>query len=520
MFFYKISILNYNSEPILENQPFTVVTILILINKLINITHSIMKEFNQYINGKFVKSTNSGVTEVLNPCTEEVLSVIPQGSIVDANNALEAAQAAQHSWKSLAAIERAGYLNKMANVIRENRVFLAETLAKEQAKVIGLAQVEIDVTADYFDYNAGWARRIEGEIIQSDRRKEHIFLHKAPIGVAVGILPWNFPFFVMARKVAPSLVTGNTCVIKPSCIAPNTVMEFIKMIENIGLPAGVLNVVCGSGPTVGNALVKSPITGIVSLTGSVFAGQKIMEAAAANITKVSLELGGKAPAIVCADANLELAVNAIVSSKVIFSGQVCNCAERVYVEESIYDQFLDMVTKKMQSVKVEDAFSTNNPDMSAMVSKDQVEKVAEMVEFAKKEGAEVLVGGSRSEQFDKGYFYQPTLLTNVTQNMQIIQEEVFGPILPVMKFSTLDEAIALANDCEYGLTSSIFSENFNKVMHASNELQFGETYINREHFEAIQGFHAGWKKSGLGGADGKHGMEEYLQTKVVYAQYR
>ena len=479
-----------------------------------------MKEFNQYINGKFVKSTSTKVTEVLNPCTEEVLSIIPEGSVEDANKALEAAQAAQHGWNALAAIERAGYLNKMANVIRENRVFLAETLAKEQAKVIGLAQVEIDVTADYFDYNAGWARRIEGEIIQSDRRKEHIFLHKAPIGVAVGICPWNFPFFVMARKVAPSLVTGNTCVIKPSCIAPNTIMEFIKLIEKIELPAGVLNVVCGTGTVVGNALTKSPITGIVSLTGSVFAGQKIMEAAAANITKVSLELGGKAPAIVCADANLELAVNAIVSSKVIFSGQVCNCAERVYVEDSIYDQFMDMVTKKMAAVKVEDAFATNNPDMSAMVSKDQVDKVAAMVEFAKKEGAEVVVGGNRSSQFDKGYFYQPTLLTNVKQNMQIIQEEVFGPVLPVMKFSTLDEAIALANDCEYGLTSSIFSENFNKVMHASNELQFGETYINREHFEAIQGFHAGWKKSGLGGADGKHGMEEYLQTKVVYAQFR
>ncbi|RCW92111.1 aldehyde dehydrogenase [Winogradskyella arenosi] len=479
-----------------------------------------MKEFNQFINGKFVKSTSSEVTKVLNPCTEEVLSEIPQGSIEDANNALDAAKESQHAWKSLTAIERANYLHKMATVIRENRVFLAETLASEQAKVIGLAQVEIDVTADYFDYYAGFARRIEGEIIQSDRKKEHIFLHKAPIGVAVGILPWNFPFFVMARKVAGSLITGNTCVIKPSCIAPNTIMEWVDLIQKIELPAGVLNVVCGTGPVVGNALSKSPITGIISLTGSVFAGQKVMEAASENITKVSLELGGKAPAIVCADANLELAVNAVVGSRIIYSGQVCNCAERVYVEESIHDQFLDMVTAKMKALKVEDAFSDNNPDMSALVSKPQLDKVAEMVEFAKKEGAEVLVGGNKSSQFDKGYFYQPTLLTNVRQDMQIIQEEVFGPVLPVMKFSTLDEAIALANDSEYGLTSSIFSENFNKVMHAAEELQYGETYINREHFEAIQGFHAGWKKSGIGGADGKHGMEEYLQTKVIYAQYR
>ncbi len=479
-----------------------------------------MKEFKQFINGKFVKSTSTETIEILNPCTEEVLSLMPVGSVADANEALDAAQGAQHNWKSLTAVERAGYLHKMADVIRENRVSLAKTLASEQAKVIGLAQVEIDVTADYFDYNAGWARRIEGEIIQSDRKKEHIFLHKAPIGVAVGILPWNFPFFVMARKIAPSLVTGNTCIINPSSVAPNTVMEFAELIENIGVPAGVLNFVCGKGSIVGNALSKSPITGIISLTGSVGAGQKVMEAASENITKVSLELGGKAPAIVCADADLDLAVNAVVSSRVIFSGQVCNCAERAYVEDSIYDEFMEKVTKKMAELKVEDAFATNDPDMSSMVSKDQIEKVAEMVEFAKKEGAEVVVGGTRSDKFDKGYFYQPTLLANVKQDMQIIQEEVFGPVLPVMKFTTLDEAIALSNDCEYGLTSSIFSENFNKVMHACEQLEFGETYVNREHFEAIQGFHAGWKKSGLGGADGKHGMEEYLQTKVIYAQYR
>jgi lactaldehyde dehydrogenase/glycolaldehyde dehydrogenase len=174
----------------------------------------------------------------------------------------------------------------------------------------------------------------------------------------------------------------------------------------------------------------------------------------------------------------------------------------------------------MTEINVQDAFSKDNPDMSALVSKAQMDKVAEMVEFAKKEGAEVLVGGNKSSQFNKGYFYQPTLLTNVTQNMRIMKDEIFGPVLPVMKFGTLEEAISLANDCEYGLTSSIFSENFNKVMHASQELEFGETYINREHFEAIQGFHAGWKKSGIGGADGKHGMQEYLQTKVIYAQYQ
>lgn len=478
-----------------------------------------MKHYKQFINGEFVDSKATSVIEILNPCTEEIISTISTGTLEDANNALEAAQAAQPAWEALPAIQRAAFLHKMADVIRENRVFLAETLSKEQAKVIGLAQVEIDVTADYFDYNAGWARRIEGEIIQSDREKEHIYLHKVPIGVAVGICPWNFPFFVMARKVAASLITGNTCVIKPSSEAPNTIMEFVDFIQKIDLPRGVLNFVCGAGRTVGNALSKSPITGIISLTGSVGAGQKVISAAAENITKVSLELGGKAPAIVCADANLDLAINSIVSSKVIFSGQVCNCAERVYVEDSIYDEFVDKLTKKMSQVTIEDALTGTNADMSSLVSKDQLDKITEMVEFAKKEGAEVLVGGKRPEKFDSGYYYEPTLLTNVSQEMEIIQEEVFGPVLPVMKFGTLDEAIALSNDCQFGLTSSIFSENYNNIMRATNGLHFGETYVNREHFEAIQGFHAGWKKSGVGGADGKHGMEEYLHTRVVYAKY-
>ncbi|WP_299430082.1 aldehyde dehydrogenase [uncultured Maribacter sp.] len=478
-----------------------------------------MKHYKQFINGQFIDSKATSVIEILNPCTEEVISTISTGTVEDANNALEAAQASQPAWEALPAIQRAAYLHKMADVIRENRIFLAETLSREQAKVIGLAQVEIDVTADYFDYNAGWARRIEGEIIQSDREKEHIYLHKVPIGVAVGICPWNFPFFVMARKVAASLITGNTCVIKPSSEAPNTIMEFADFIQKIELPAGVLNFVCGAGRTVGNALSKSPITGIISLTGSVGAGQKVISAAAENITKVSLELGGKAPAIVCADANMDLAINSVVSSKVIFSGQVCNCAERVYVEDSIYDEFVDKLTKKMSEVTIEDALTGTNADMSSLVSKDQLDKITEMVEFAKKEGAEVLVGGGQPDKFDRGYFYEPTVITGCSQDSQIIQEEVFGPVLPVMKFNTLDEAIAMSNDTEFGLTSSIFSENFNNIMKATNGLHFGETYVNREHFEAIQGFHAGWKKSGVGGADGKYGMEEYLHTKVVYAKY-
>lgn len=477
-----------------------------------------IKEYKQYINGEWVKSASDERIEVLNPVTEEVISSIPKGDVSDAQKALEAARDSQDAWEDLTAATRGEYLKQMAAVITEHRVELAETLANEQAKVIGLAQVEIDATAAYFEYYAGWARRIEGEIIQSDRPGETMYLHKQAIGVAVGILPWNFPFFVMARKVAAALITGNTIVVKPSSEAPNVVLDWMEFVhEEMDLPKGVLNFVSGAGSRVGQALSESPITGIISLTGSVGAGQKVMEAAAKNITKVSLELGGKAPAIVAKDADLDMAVKAVVDSRLIFSGQVCNCAERVYVAEEIYDEFVARAKKLMSETKVSDAFDGESA-MSAMVSQDQIDKVDGMVRRAVDAGAKVEYGGERMTEFDKGYFYKPTLLTNIKQDSEIIQEEIFGPVLPVMKFKTIEEAVKMANDSEFGLTSSVYSNDFNTIMFVQKYLKFGEVYVNREHFEAIQGFHAGWRKSGIGGADGKHGMEEYLQTKVVYAQ--
>lgn len=479
-----------------------------------------IKAYKQYINGEWVASLSDERIEVINPVTEEVISSIPKGDVSDAQKALEAARDSQDAWEDLVAAQRGDYLMQMAAIIKNHRIELAETLASEQAKVIGLAQIEIDATTAYFEYYAGWARRIEGEIIESDRPGETMYLHKCAIGVAVGILPWNFPFFVMARKVAGSLITGNTIVVKPSSEAPNTVLDWMEFIHNeMDLPKGVLNFVSGAGSRVGQALSESPITGIISLTGSVGAGQKVMQAASKNITKVSLELGGKAPAIVAKDADLDMAVKAVVDSRLIFSGQVCNWAERVYVAEEIYDEFVERAKKIMSEYKVADVMA-DGAGMSAMVSQDQIDKVDGMVRRAVDAGAKLEYGGERMKEFAKGFFYMPTLLTNVKQDSEIIQEEVFGPVLPVMKFKTIEEAVKMANDSEFGLTSSVYSESFNTISYVSKKLKFGEVYINREHFEAIQGFHAGWRKSGIGGADGKHGMEEYLQTKVVYAQMR
>jgi lactaldehyde dehydrogenase / glycolaldehyde dehydrogenase len=447
-----------------------------------------------------------------------VIAVVPRGTEQDAANAVSAAKEAQHDWSMKTSVARAGYLKKMAQLIREHRVHLAETLAREQAKVKGLAQVEIDVTAEYYDYYAGMARSYEGEIIQSDRPGEQIFLHKCPIGVVVGICPWNFPFFVMARKVAPSLLTGNTIVVKVSEDAPLTCLEFVKLLEKTGLPNGVLNLVCGYGDEIGEALTNNHDVGIISLTGSVQSGHKVMAAASKNITKVSLELGGKAPAIVCKDADLDIAVKSIVASRVIYSGQVCNCAERVYVEEGIYDAFIAKLVPAMNAVKSGNASSDEGIDMSAQINTKQLDKIAKMVDRAQEQGAKLLSGGKRNKQFSKGYFYEPTVLVDVAQHFEVMQKEVFGPVLPVMKVKDYDEALRLANDSEYGLTSSVYTNDINKILRATKELKFGEVYFNRENFEAIQGFHAGWRKSGIGGADGKHGLEEYLQTKTIYIQ--
>ena len=477
-----------------------------------------MREYKQFINGALRESASTDRIEVENPYTQKIVAAVPNGGEADARFALESARAAQPAWEALPAVARASYLKKMAHGIRAYRVELARILAEEQAKVLPLAQVEVDFTADYFDYYAGWARIFEGEIIQSDRPNESIFLFRKPMGVVVGICPWNFPFFVMARKVAPALLTGSAIVIKPSSVAPATTMAFAEIAAKMDLPAGVLNIVTGGGSTLGEALVRSDITAMVSLTGSVEAGQRVIAGTANNVAKTSLELGGKAPAIVCADADLKLAVKSIVASRVIFSGQVCNCAERVYVDAAIADLFTDMLVKAMKAVKYGDPMAADVPDMACLVSREQQEKVASMVERAKGEGAEVLCGGSVPKTAT-GYFYEPTVLGGCGQDMEVARKEVFGPVLPVLTFRDFDEAIALANDCEYGLTSSIYTTNVNTTMRALRGLKFGETYVNRENFEAMQGFHAGWRKSGIGGADGKHGLMEYLQTHVAYVQY-
>ncbi|WP_210448308.1 aldehyde dehydrogenase [Pantoea ananatis] len=469
-----------------------------------------------FINGVFVPNHNEKWIEVINPATEALLSRIPQGTRQDAADAIAAADAAQPGWEALPAVERGSWLRKIATAIRQREPELSATIVAEGGKTQGLAKTEVLFTADDLDYMSEWARRYEGEIVNSDRPNENIFVFKKAIGVTTGILPWNFPFFLIARKAAPALITGNTIAIKPSELTPNNAALFAQIVADIGLPKGVFNVVYGYGPEIGQELAGNEKVGLVSLTGSVNAGIAAMEAAAKNVTKVSLELGGKAPAIVMDDADLDLAVKAIVSSRVINTGQVCNCAERVYVQEGIYDRFISALTEAMQHVTFGNPAEKNDIDMGPLITAAALARVEQKVARAVEEGGRVVLGGKRAGR--EGFYFEPTIITGVRQEMEIMREEIFGPVLPVMTFKTLEEAIALANDCEYGLTSSIYTQNLTTTMTALRQLKFGETYVNRENFEAMQGFHAGWRKSGIGGADGRHGLEEYLQTHVVYLQ--
>ena len=477
-----------------------------------------MKHYQLFINGEFVPNGKREMLQVINPATEEVISEVPKATEADVNAAIDAAYNAQKSWAKIPAIQRAGYLRELAAMIKDNRELFAKTTTEEMGKTYAQAFDEAGWLVEYFEYYAGLARTIKGEIITSDRPNENILMYKMPIGVVAGIMPWNFPLFLIGRKVAPALVAGDTVVLKPSSDSPNGCYEFAKLVAKSSLPKGVINVVTGSGSVVGNAMSTNPKVAMVSMTGSTEAGRKIMQAASKNVTKLSLELGGKAPVIVCRDCDLNATVKHVYNSRILTTGQVCNSAERVYVHEDIKDEFIKKIVPLFKKTTYGPGLA-GKFDMGPLVNKQQQDHVDELVQSAVKQGGKIECGGHKVKYKGKGWFYEPTVISNCKHESRIMREEIFGPVLPISTFKTLDEAFKKANDCEFGLTSSIYTQDYDTAMRAMNEIHFGETYINREHFEAFQGFHAGVRQSGIGGDDGEHGLEEFLETHVCYIAY-
>ena len=474
-----------------------------------------MPPFEHFVAGRFVGGDEA--IDVLNPATEQRIGAVPEAGAELVDEAVHAAVRAQAAWAKLPANSRAAPLRRIAALVREQLPRLARLVAREQGKVLPLAEAEVFITAEYLDYMAEWGRRIEGDVIASDRPGETMLLFRRPMGVVAGILPWNFPFFMVARKLAPALITGNAIVIKPSEETPYSAHAFAELVARADLPEGVFGLINGRGPVTGEALVRHPRVDMVSFTGSSAAGARIMAQAAANITKVNLELGGKAPCIVLDDATIDLAVAVLKGSKAMNSGQACNCAERIYVQRGVVAEFKDKLAAAMGEIRYGDPLGETPVDMGPLINRAAVERIHAMIEDARTHGAQVLAGGSAQER-GGGFHYRPTVLTGTTSAMAVSQRELFGPVVMVDEVDGLDEAIARANDSDYGLTSSIFTNSLNSAMQAINELKFGETYVNRENFEAIQGFHAGTRKSGIGGTDGKHGLYEYTHTQVAYIQ--
>ena len=479
-----------------------------------------MIQHQLYIDGAYTDSTGKDWIDVINPATEAVISRTPKATNADVDKAVQAAQKAQKAWELTPNIERGKIVRRLGDAIADRRETFIDLLQEEQGKDYDLASGEVDLAIDYFHYMSEWARRIEGDIVPSDRPNENILVYKKPIGVVAGINPWNFPVFILARKVATALVTGNTIVLKPSQHTPNTTMEFTKIVDEMeDIPAGVYNVVTGAGSEIGNALAKHKNVDMITMTGSITAGTKVMEAAAQNITKVNLELGGKAPAIVSQHADIDLTVNALVTSRLANNGQACTNAERVYVHSSVADELIEKLAATFNEKKIGNPREDKEVEVGPLINEDRLNTVAGMVDEAVADGAKVVTGGKKAET-DKGFFYEPTILTNVTHDSKIMRDEIFGPVLPIATFETIDEAIEMANDTIYGLSSSLYSNDMNETMKVINEMKFGETYVNRENFEAVQGYHAGMRQSGLGGTDGKHGVEDFLVTQVVYMQYK
>lgn len=471
-----------------------------------------------YIDGEWVESSSEETSSVINPATEEVIAYVPKATREDTKRALEIAQKAQRGWEDLSPLERAKYLKKIADLIRENKDKLAQVLTAEQGKPLYESKLEIEGSATNFDYYAEFARRIEGDVLPSDFPKQSIMILKLPIGVVASITPWNFPSATVARKLAPALITGNAVVTKPSSNTPLSTIELAKLAEQAGLPKGVLNVVIGPGSEVGDELASNKITGLVTLTGSTESGRKTMKAASGHLAKVLLELGGKAPLIVWRDADMEWALKCAIWARFWNCGQTCISAERMYLDREIKDKFLSAFMNAAKNLKVGDPTNPST-DLGPMVSKDARETSEGFVEKAREEGGKILLGGSPPRDRTKGYYFEPTVIDGIGQKSELIQQEIFGPVVPIVTVDTFDQAIEYSNDSQYGLSSYVYTRDNTNIMKAMYKIKFGETYVNMIGPEQFQGAHTGFRQTGIGAEGSKYGLECYTQLKTNYIDW-
>jgi lactaldehyde dehydrogenase/glycolaldehyde dehydrogenase len=472
-----------------------------------------------FIDNEWVEASNGARMPVQNPSTGETWAEVPACTDKEVARALESSQRAEKSWKMLPAIERAAYIYKIVEGIEEERAVFEELLVKEQGKSLAEAAGEVTDTIRYFTYAAEAARRLNGDILPADDPNSQLFIYKVPYGVTLGLCAYNYPLALIGRKAGPALVTGNTMIIKPHEATPVTASVFCKVVEKAGLPAGVINMVTGTGADVGAPLVESPIVRMITLTGSIRAGQMVAEASAKNITALSLELGGSAPFIVLKDADIDAAVEACAVARFANAGQVCICSEAVLVEEAIADEFTEKLLKRVAQI------SPGNPmtdsGMGPVTTAGALERIEKLVADSVAGGAEIALGGKRPEgaEFQSGNWYEPTVLINATADTVAVKDEIFGPVLPIVRVADYEEALAITNARPDGLSAYLWTQSPSIYMDAIQRLETGTIFLNSGIVGYVNGYHNGHKLSGVGGEDGIYGIEGYLQKRVVYQKY-